>query len=162
MSARDIIAVCQRNIALYPDDCSAFVRAVATACGVLVTGDANSIVSSLDFGERLADGMAAQKSAATGDLVIAGLQAPGHGHVVVVVDGPLRGGRYPYSFWGQYRGMIVGGKTMNVGFTRGHGTLNYAFNPNDRDRVKYAAFKPIETILPRANWQEGFLIHTFT
>lgn len=161
MSSRDIIAVCQRNIALFSNDCSGFVRAVANACGVFIVGDANAIVASLDFGKRLPNGVAAQESAAAGDLVIAGLQAPRHGHVVVVVNGPLNRGRYPYSFWGRYRGMTIGDATMNVGFTHGHGCLNYAFDVNDRERVKYAAFKPIETLLPRANEHEGILVHTF-
>jgi hypothetical protein len=53
MSSRDIIAVCQRNIALFSNDCSGFVRAVANACGVFIVGDANAIAESLDFGKRL-------------------------------------------------------------------------------------------------------------
>ena len=163
MSARDIIAICQRNIGPHSDDCAGFVREVARACGVLIAGNANAIVSMLDIGERLADGPSAKRAAGAGHLVIAGLQAPGHGHVVVVVDGPLdRRGMYPYAFWGQYRGMKVAGKTVSIGFTRGHGTLNYAFNSADRDRIEYAAFKPIETLLPRANSHEGQIIYTFT
>ena len=81
MSARDIIAVCQRNIVLHPDDCSGFVRAVAAECGVIAIGDANLLVSSLDYGKRLPDGIAALEAAAAGDLVIAGRQAAHHGHV---------------------------------------------------------------------------------
>ena len=111
---------------------------------------------------RLADGVAAKMRAAAGDLVIAGLQAPGYGHVAIVVDGPLNRGRYPYAFWGQYHGMKIGNDTMNVGFTRGHGTLNWAFKSNELHRVQYAAFKPLETLVPPAKGSEGFLIHTFT
>ena len=47
MSARDMIAVCQRNIRKVSNssDCSAFVNAVAQECGVLIVGDANAIIS---------------------------------------------------------------------------------------------------------------------
>lgn len=162
MSARDIIALCQRHIAQYPNDCAGFVRAVAEACGVILLGNANSIVSFLNTGISLQTGVAARQAASAGQLVIAGLSAPGHGHVVVVVDGPLNRGKYPYAFWGQYHGLSVSGKTMNVGFTRGHGTLNYAFSPADRDKVKYSTFKPLETLLPRARSNEGYLLYTFT
>lgn len=41
MSARDIIALCQRNIHRFPDDCAAFARFVANQCGVILTGNAN-------------------------------------------------------------------------------------------------------------------------
>ena len=41
MSARDIIALCQRNIHRFPDDCAAFARSVANQCGVILTGNAN-------------------------------------------------------------------------------------------------------------------------
>jgi hypothetical protein len=162
MSARDVIAVCQRHIALHPNDCAAFVRAVANECGVLLSGNANFIVETLPGVGRLLDGPAARLAAAAGDLVVAGLKAPGHGHVVVVVDGPLNRGRYPYAFWGQYHGLRVGTQEMNVGFTRGHGTLNWAFKSGDLDQIKYARFKPLQTIMPRAKTNEGLLIHTFT
>ena len=162
MSARDIIAICQRHIALHPNDCAAFVRAVANDCGVLLSGNANFISNTLPAGVRVQDGLSAARAAASGELVIAGLDAPGHGHVAVVVDGPLNRGKYPYAFWGQYHGVRIGGQELNVGFTRGHGTLNWAFKPGDLNRVRYASFRPLETIMPRAKTNEGFLVHTFT
>jgi len=162
MSSRDVIAVCQRRIGLHPNDCAAFVRGVASDCGVILAGDANRIVSLLVTGKRLANGLAARQAAADGALVVAGARATGHGHVVVVVDGPVARGRYPYAFWGQYHGLTVGTITANVGFTRGHGALNYAFGAAQRDAVTYAAFEPIATLLRPAAPGEGYLLHTFT
>jgi hypothetical protein len=163
MSARDIIALCQRNVGRYNNDCAGFVRAVAQACGVLMTGSANTIVAMLNTGRFVAGGAAAKEAAAAGQLVIAGLAAPGHGHVAIVVSGPLNpGGKYPYAFWGQYHGLNVLGETVNVGFSRGHGPLNWAFKDTDRDKVKYAAFQPLELLLPKARASEGLMIYTFT
>ena len=162
MSARDIIAICQRTLRVYPNDCAAFVRAVAHECRVPIAGDANFIASVLLSVGKLSDGVCAARAAASGQLVIAGLDAPGHGHVAVVVDGPVNRGKYPYAFWGQYHGLSIGNEVLNIGFTRGHGTLNWAFKPDDLIRVKYASFEPVEMIMPRAKTNEGFLIHTFT
>jgi hypothetical protein len=163
MSARDIIALCVRHLPLHPSDCSGFVRAVANDCGVLLTGDANTIVSQLRrSGRGLPDGQTARRFASKGDLVIAGAQAPGHGHVVVVVDGPINMGRYPYAFWGQYRGVTLNGVTYNMGLTRGHGTVNWAFGKDSRDSLVYAAFSPASLLLPRAAPSEGYLLQTFT
>jgi len=164
MNARDIIAVCQRNIKLYPNDCSRFVRSVGQDCGIFLVGDANAIVSQLHYtGRKLADGPAAAKAARDGELVIGGLISSGHGHVVVVVDGPLNRGKYPYAFWGKYKGFILktSDEVINVGYTRGHGTINYAWIPAQRDKVIYAAYKPVESIIPKAGVNEGYLIHTF-
>jgi hypothetical protein len=95
--------------------------------------------------------------------VVGGVEAAGHGHVVVVVDGPVsQKGPYPYSFWGKYQTLTVLGKTMNVGFTNGHGTLNWAFGPGARDAVVYAAFSTSPLTLPEAHGNEGYLLYTFT
>lgn len=163
MSARDIIAACQRNLLPHANNCSGFVRAVANDCGVLLLGDANFIVDQLKSSSRvLVDGVQASRAAAAGDLVIGGVKSTGHGHVVVVVDGPLNRGKYPYCFWGQYRGLTVLGQTHNVGFSRGHGTLNWAFGSDSRDKIVYAAYPTSGLLLRRAKGNEGLLIHTFT
>lgn len=162
MSCRDIVAICQRRLPQHPNDCSGFVRAVAGDCGVIVLGDANAIVEQLKVSAgRLADGPAASTAAQKGQLVIAGAAAPGHGHVVVVIGGPMNKGRYPYAFWGQYRGMRLNDTTINIGFTRGHGTLNWAFGAPIRDSLVYAAFQPLSTMMPKALPNEGHLIHIF-
>jgi hypothetical protein len=163
MSARDIIALCQRNIRRFPDDCAAFVRSVANQCGVILTGNANDICAQIRSApQRAWSGSDAAARAAEGYLVIAGLAAPGHGHVVIVVEGPVAEGCYPYAFWGQYQGLTVLGKTVNVGFTRGHGKLTYAFQRADCAKVSFAIYKPLELLLPRAGPSEGLLIHTFS
>jgi hypothetical protein len=163
MSARDIIALCQRDLWRFPDDCAAFVRSVANRCGVILTGNANDICTQISRApQRAWNGRDAAARAADGCLVIGGLAAPGHGHVVIVVDGPVAEGRYPYVFWGQYHGLKVLGETVNVGFTRGHGKLTYAFQRADCARVSYAVYKPLELLLPRAGPNEGLLIHTFS
>lgn len=162
MAARDIIAVCQDGITRFPNDCAGFVRSIANASGVLLFGNANAIVLNLGAGRRLHDGVAAQRAAAAGELVIGGVQESGHGHVVVVVDGPMNRGRYPYAFWGQYHGLTISRETTNVGFTRGHGTINYAFNAATRDSVQYAAFTPVAGLLPSATPGKGLLVHIFT
>jgi hypothetical protein len=163
MSSRDIIAVCQRHIYRHPNDCAAFVKAVADTCGVLLAGDANAIAGMVKSGcgRSLPNGLSAKVAAANGELVIAGVQAPGHGHVVVIVDGPNRG-KYPYAFWGQYHGLTIDGVSQNIGFTRGHGTLNYAFKSPALDAVVFAAFTPVATLLPELAPNEGYLIHTFS
>jgi len=84
----------------------------------------------------VADGPTAAAQAAQGRLVIAGLngadqQEPdAHGHVVVVVQGPLAHGSYPTAYWGQLGG--VGKKDM---------TLNWAWREGDRDHVIYGAIE---------------------
>jgi hypothetical protein len=82
----------------------------------------------------LADGVAAAASAAAGKFVVGGLLGSEqavpdlHGHVVVIVAGPLAHGLYPSAYWG------------SLGGTPGRDqTINWAWTANDRDRVTYAA-----------------------
>jgi hypothetical protein len=118
-------------------DCSGFVRAVGTTLGVAIAGLADDIVNTLRAGGAwapLKGGPAAAASAAAGNLVVGGLlgneqAAPSeHGHVVVVVAGPLNRGLYPSAYWGRLGG--VGAKNE---------TVNWAWNAADRDKVTYAA-----------------------
>jgi hypothetical protein len=51
-----------------------------------------------------------------------------HGHVVVVIAGPLAHARYPSGYWGRLGG--IGAKNE---------TINWAWTEHDRDRVTYAA-----------------------
>lgn len=161
MSARDIIAICQRQLGQHSNDCSGFVKAVADACGVLLVGNANRIASTLDAGRRLPNGLAAHQAAAQGDLVIAGVHGDGHGHVVVVVDGPVGLGKYPYAFWGRIHEFAAGGVKINAGFTRGHGTLNFAFSSAQLPLIAYAAFTPVESLFPPLGPNEGRLLPAF-
>src|SRR6185312_14288840 len=117
-------------------DCSGFVRAVAAKIGITVQGLANEIVDALRAGDPwrpLPDGVAAAASAAAGKFVVGGLRGDeqfehsNHGHVVVVVAGPLAHGRYPSAYWGRLGG--VGSEFQ---------TINWAWNDHDRDRITYA------------------------
>lgn len=128
---------CEACFEDHKSDCSGFARAVAAQLGVPLDGLADEIVDTLRAGgdwTKLDNGVAAQTAAASGKLVVAGLkgseqaQPASHGHVVVVVDGPLAHGAYPSAYWGQLGG--VGQKDQ---------TLNWAWTTKDRDRISYAA-----------------------
>ena len=133
-TAQDIIDACEAEWDAHQSDCSGFARAVAARLGVTLTGMANDIVGEIVAApwSPVADGPTAAAQAAQGRLVIAGLngadqQVPdAHGHVVVVVQGPLAHGVYPTAYWGQLGG--VGKKDM---------TLNWAWREGDRDHVVY-------------------------
>lgn len=133
----DITAICARHHETHKADCSGFARAVAQDVGVTLTGMANQIVDTLAAGsdgwEVLPDGAAAAQ-AAQDRLVIGGLrgdrqaQPAAHGHVVVVVPGPLNRGRYPTAWWGSL-----------AKDPRSNETINWAWSVADRDKVVYAA-----------------------
>jgi hypothetical protein len=127
---------CETCFTAHASDCSGFVRAVAGQLGVGLEGLADQIVDTIRSGSGwtpLSDGIAAAQSAATGKLVIGGLKGSEqvtpdpHGHVVVVVDGPLARGAYPSAYWGRLGG--IGDKDK---------TINWAWRAGDRDRVSYA------------------------
>jgi hypothetical protein len=135
--ADPVTAACVRQFPAHSGDCSGFVRAVGADLGVAIKGMANDIVDTLRAGGawiKLADGPTALASARAGRLVVAGLRGDEqatpntHGHVVVVVDGPLARDLYPSAYWGQLGGTGAACKT-----------INYAWTAQDRDRVTYAA-----------------------
>lgn len=132
-----VIAACIREFPAHSGDCSSFVKAVGADVGVTIEGVANDIVDTLRAGGdwvALADGPAALASARAGKLVLAGLRGDeqavrnAHGHVVVVVDGPLDRNLYPSAYWGQLGGTGAECKT-----------INWAWTVQDRDRVTYGA-----------------------
>ena len=133
----DVKAACTKHYEAFKGDCSGFAKAVAKDVGVTLTGDANGIADTLRAGtggwQMLADGNAAVAAAAN-RLVIAGLRgdkqahASVHGHVVVVVPGPLAHGKYPTAWWGSLGGTPAQDKT-----------INWAWTGQDRDHVVYAA-----------------------
>jgi hypothetical protein len=133
-----VTAACKSHYAAHKGDCSGFVRAVAADLGVTTLhGLADDIVGTIRAGgawTRLPNGVVAASSAAAGKLVIAGLKGAEqahpdpHGHVVVVVIGPLAHDAYPTAWWGSLGGVPGAGET-----------LNYAWTTADRDRITYAA-----------------------
>lgn len=144
MDPQHIIALCDANWDANKSDCSGFVKAVANALQVSTFApgdDANSIVDKLHAATdwvALApgDGPAAKAQADAGWFVIAGLKGSNqispdpHGHVVVIVTGPLDSihGEYPTAYWGRLGG--VGAKAQ---------TINWAWRAGDRDQVAYFA-----------------------
>ena len=96
----------------------------ARCWGVQIDGIANDIVDVLRSGgpwRLLADGVAAASSAASGKFVLGGLRGDeqaehsNHGHVVVVVDGPLAHARYPTAYWGSLGGTPGKYETVQLG-----------------------------------------------
>src|SRR5271166_2193044 len=124
---------CEACFEAHKSDCSGFARSVAAELKVALHGLANEIVDTIRSGNGwtpLRDGVAAAQSAAAGKLVIGGLKGSEqthpdeHGHVVVVVAGPLAHDAYPSAYWGKLGG--TGAKDK---------TINWAWNTADRDRV---------------------------
>jgi hypothetical protein len=81
-------------------------------------------------------GKAAKEAAVHGALVVGGMtsQALGdaHGHVVIVVKGPLALGRYPTAYWGSENAAIRPDGALGK-------TINFSFSTADRDNVVYAS-----------------------
>jgi len=136
----NVRAACEAEWEAHKADCSGFVTAVGARLNAVIQGDANTIAQALGAGgvwQKLADGVAAAAAAQQGKFVVGGLagaqQTPpdAHGHVVVVVDGPLNRGKYPCAYWGRLGG--VGAKDQ---------TINWAWSVADRDKVIYAVYEP--------------------
>jgi hypothetical protein len=123
-----VVAACEKWWDAYKGDCSGFAKAVAKDLQVTLTGMADEIVGEIQKPPWtvLGSGVDAAQQTQYG-LVIGGLKADPHGHVVVVVPGPLAQGKYPTAYWGMLNG---------VG--RQNTTINWAWNAQDRDQVIYA------------------------
>jgi hypothetical protein len=136
-NSTDIIDECESQFEKYKSDCSGFAKAVAAAFGIKLTGLADEIVNEIqqnDWVKLGKDGAAAKAKADAGWFVVGGLLSSDnvppqkHGHVVVVVSGPLAQNKYPTAYWGRLDG--VGEKNK---------TINWAWNSESRDKVIYAA-----------------------
>ena len=142
--AQRIIVACEANWDAHKSDCSGFVKAVATTLEVSTfePGDnANAIIDKLQGAAdwtaiTRGDGEAAKAQVDDGLFVIGGLKGSDqanpepHGHVVVVVSGPLdpNHGKYPTAYWGRLGD--VGAKAQ---------TINWAWRAVDLDKVAYFA-----------------------
>jgi len=129
-----VTEACEKHWAAHKDDCSGFVKAVAAELGVTVTGPANDIVDHMGGlpWKPVASGKAARDQADLGYFVLGGLKATGHGHVVVVVSGPLNRDTYPTAYWGR-----LGGEGKRAT------TVNWSWNSTDRDKVTYAYYNTL-------------------
>ncbi|MVN22448.1 hypothetical protein GO621_12990 [Mucilaginibacter sp. HMF7410] len=132
--------VCEACFNANSNNCSGFAKAVAAAFKVILTGQADDIVNQIQspVWTQLTGGIEAKDKADHGFLVIAGLKgnehipAQSHGHVAVVVSGPLDAvhHQYPMGYWGQLGG--VGQKDQ---------PLTHSWNQESRDKVIYACVK---------------------
>lgn len=135
-SAKDVINTCEAVWEANKADCNAFVKAVGSNYSVALSGQANDIADQIAGAgwEKITSGAKAADAAAAGKLVVGALKGSemnpprAHGHVVVVVQGPLDHGKYPSAYWGTLGG--VGEKNK---------TINYAWRAVDRDNVKFGA-----------------------
>lgn len=134
--AQQVIDTCESEFDAHSNDCSGFAKAVAKDLGIDLSGLADDICDQIQGSDwnQLTDGVAAKQMADAGYFVIGGLKGADnvppqtHGHVVVVVSGPLAHDKYPSAYWGKLNG--VGSKDQ---------TVNYAWNQASRDLVIYAA-----------------------
>lgn len=126
---KKIVAACEKHWAANQNDCSGFVKDVAADLGINLSGQANEIVDVIQKSPWtvLKSGAEAKEKAVLGKFVIGGLKDTPHGHVVVVVDGPLAHGKYPTAYWGSLGG--IGKKAT---------TINWSWNKTDRDKVIYS------------------------
>lgn len=131
MKEKNIIEICNLLWDKHKDDCSRFVRAVVKAWGAQISGNANMIVESIQKTpwKVLESGIIAKKMVEENNLVIGGLAAPGHGHVVIIVPGDLNRAKYPTAYWGKL-GSVGKKKT----------TINWAWSSSDRDKVIYSQY----------------------
>ncbi len=149
--AQKVIDACQNDWEANKADCSGFVKAVCANLGVAMSaGMADDIVAwfrnETNGWEQLTDGAGnmapkealAKDRADAGQLVLCGLTSAelgqAHGHVSVVVSGPLvfshlNNNSYPTAYWGKLGG--TGGENQG---------LNYSFGTGSINRVTYAAF----------------------
>jgi len=129
-----VIKACEARWDAYKDDCSGFVKAVATEVGITLTGQANDIVDQMQRlpWKVLKSGREAEEHARLNFFVLGGLKATGHGHVVVVIPGPLNREMYPMAYWGR-----LGGQGRKAT------TINWSWNQIDRDNVTYAYYSAI-------------------
>ena len=126
----DITTASEENWDHWKHDCSGFVHAVTNELGAPLTGTANQMVDDLTTAGNGwtalgNDPQNAQDYANKGFLVIAGLKARGHGHVVIIVP-VSQAQRYPVGYWGQYGG--TGRKNT---------TINCSWNHDDLSKVQY-------------------------
>jgi hypothetical protein len=128
-----------RAIAANADNCNQFVVMVAERFHVTLHGNADQIMATVtgaDWTHHGTDGKAASEAAETGALVVGGMTSAAlgdaHGHVVIVVAGPLNRDKYPTAYWGSQNAAIRPAGALGT-------TINFSFTVADRDKVIYAS-----------------------
>lgn len=127
-SSDRIIEVCEAQWDKWKSDCSGFAKAVAKGVGIELFGQANQIIdllaTSTSWTNLGADPDSAVLRAMDGELVIGGLKAKPHGHVVIIVKSPPR--QFPVAYWGRFG--LVGKKNT---------TINWSWSRADIPKVVY-------------------------
>jgi len=121
------------------DNCSGFVKSVAGKPGVPLpaSADADGIADAVSGWTELKTGADAAREAATGRLVLAVLKGADHtparihGHVGVVIGGPLYREKYPKLWCGSLGGL---------GKSQGDKSVGEVWNRADRDNVRYVEY----------------------
>lgn len=135
-NAQDIINECEAKFEANKSDCSAFVKSVASSFSISLTGQADDIINQISNSNWtiIKDGLDAKKQADLGWFVIAGLLGSENvppqknGHVAIIVTGQLAQNKYPTGYWGKLNDPDNAGKNK---------TINWAWNKDSRDKVKY-------------------------
>ena len=141
--AAKIAATCKNKFDANKGNCNIFAIAVAAEFNIVLSGIADDIVDEIQVSPwtRLANGIEAKNKADDGWFVMGGLKAAdtiqgpnrppaAHGHVVVVLSGPLANDKYPTAMWGSLGGPLP---------LPGKSTINFSWNKASRDKVIYAA-----------------------
>ena len=126
--SKRIVSLCEKHWEKNKKNCSGYVKDIASELGIPLTGQANAIVVQIQKGRwKVAkSGVEARIQAVNGKFVVGGLKADKHGHVVIVVPGPLAHGKYPTAYWGSLDGV-----------PKKSATINWSWNRTDRDKVIY-------------------------
>src|ERR1700690_483070 len=134
ISADSVGSALAEAYAANANDCSGFVRDVAERLGLNLEGNADALVDPFRRDWRTLDTLPqVVHEVGSGRLVVAGLRSDEHkpkrqhGHVVVIVAGPLYYGKYPRC-WGGGIGSAQSKETKSVG---------EVWNQADRDSVSY-------------------------
>lgn len=128
-----ILAACKKHFDAHRDDCSGFLRAVAGELGYPLSGNADAIVDHLAGSWRVLTREQAIAAVERGELVIVGLKAAdhdpprNHGHVGVVVPGPLYHDLYPRMWCG----------SIGSAQSQGDKSVGEVWRRTDRNNVHY-------------------------
>jgi hypothetical protein len=136
-----IIEACKKEYDGQKTNCNYFLEAVfLDVTNVTLTGTADDLVekfSSPNAGWNKVERTQAIADQVAGKFVVAGLKSSDHsdgrehGHVAVVVSGPLYHSKYPVVWCG-------GG---SLGRSNGNKTVGEVWATSDRDKVKYFTYK---------------------
>jgi hypothetical protein len=128
-----VVAAYASNLA----DCSGFLRDVGLRLGYVLSGNADTLIDTFRRSWRELDSIAlVLQEVRAGRFVVAGLKSDDHtpkrqhGHVVVIVDGPLYRGKYPRCWCG----------SIGAAQSKGTKSIGEVWSASDRDNVCY--FEP--------------------